>query len=380
MPPLNGSRPGRERHPASGQWEGPHDGRPRRRIETEEPASSESLRPSKQSPGALHPGGFGAVPVALMRQHNARDRHISTYAAVASCVGYRTGIAPDLRLTRIAERARVSPRTAQRALEDLVLWGFLKITRAKGRPSRYILLPTIKAKAAEETERRADTIAADPHVSGSTGGRPKKGCVTGAPTLSSTRSFRGAERGRQNGRVVVSSATKGGVLSDTTPQSITQRVVQKTARAPVTDQQVIAAHSVQQLRKAVGKRIANAAVEEVEFRMRHTEVAGRVRRPAALARTIADCYAGRCSRNHSSLHGEEALRYHQARRADLAQERRAARRVVTPVSLNRTDRSPDRITSADFESYLTQSPTDGAPAPHRAHDSRGIRPSRANVV
>lgn len=380
MRPLNGSRPGRERHPASGQWEGPHDGRPRRRIETEEPASSESPRPSKQSPGALHPGGWGAVPIVLMRHHNAKTRHLATYAAVASCVSYRTGIAPYLHLRRIAERARVTRRTAQRALEDLVLWGFLKISREKGRPSRYVLLPTTTAKAAEETERRADTIAADPQVSGSTGGRPKKGCVTGAPTLSSTRSFTGAERGRQNGLVVVSSATKGGVLSDTTPQSITQRVVQKTARAPVTDQPVITAQFVKQLRKAVGKRMANAAIEEVEFRMQHPEVASRVRRPATLARTIADCYAGRCSRNHSSLHGEEALRYHQARRADIAQEHRAYRRDVTPVSLNRTDRSPDRITPADFQSYLTQSPTDGAAASPPAHDSRGIRPNRANVV
>lgn len=76
------------------------------------------------------------------------------------------------------------------------------------------------------------------------------------------------------------------------------------------------------LRKAVGRRFADLAIEEVNARLTHGEP---VLSQWGLARQLAECYAGRCrDRSHSDLHGLEAIAYHAARRRDWEQEARGA--------------------------------------------------------
>lgn len=83
------------------------------------------------------------------------------------------------------------------------------------------------------------------------------------------------------------------------------------------------------LHKAVGQYEADAAVEEVLFRLPHPEIAGRVDDPWTLAREIGECYAGGCrTPSHGDLHGHVALTYHRARRQDWLQEKRAEVRAA----------------------------------------------------
>lgn len=93
------------------------------------------------SPGALHPDGFGVVPVALMRRAEATAAHIAVYAAIASCADTRDGVA-EARLRRLVDRSRCSRRTVQRKLKDLMEWGFVAVVERPGQSNSLILQPT----------------------------------------------------------------------------------------------------------------------------------------------------------------------------------------------------------------------------------------------
>lgn len=97
------------------------------------------LRPF--SPGALHPEGFGVVPIALMRREEATAAHIAVYAAIASCADTRDGVA-EARLRRLVDRSRCSRRTVQRKLRDLMEWGLVSVVARPGRACSLILQPT----------------------------------------------------------------------------------------------------------------------------------------------------------------------------------------------------------------------------------------------
>lgn len=93
------------------------------------------------SPGALHPDGFGVVPVALMRRAEATAAHIAVYAAIASCADTRDGVA-EARLRRLVDRSRCSRRTVQRKLKDLMEWGLVAVVERPGQSNSLILQPT----------------------------------------------------------------------------------------------------------------------------------------------------------------------------------------------------------------------------------------------
>ncbi len=113
-------------------------------------------------PGNLHPGGFGACPVALMREERASAVHLAVYVALASCVSGVSGEGSP-HLARVAERARCSLDTTQRRLRDLEEWGYVHVERTQGCRSYYTLNPTATPPVvAAGSKRTTPPVAATP--------------------------------------------------------------------------------------------------------------------------------------------------------------------------------------------------------------------------
>lgn len=94
-------------------------------------------------------GAFGVVPVALMVDPRTSGLHVAVYAALSSCLGYRSasGGAP---LVRITERAGFATSTVRGGLLELEAWGFVDIYRRVGSPSRYRLAELEPASNAQQ--------------------------------------------------------------------------------------------------------------------------------------------------------------------------------------------------------------------------------------
>jgi hypothetical protein len=248
---------------------------------------------------ARHPGGFAAVPLALLLNPDHRPLHVAVYAAVASVVDHQTGRTGEgpraAHRARLLERAGLKdPHAIARALADLEGWGFLKVSRLRGAPAIYETIPT----TADPVRSPRTRVVRSPRtrVVRSTCTVPQKGSegseVAGGTT-------QGAEPGTP--QVVRPNDTTGG----TPTPAFTER---DTAR----------------LHRAVGTKAAADAIAEVHFRIAHPEVAGPVERPAGLAREIGECYRGRCrKKEHGNLHGDAARDYHRGRRADFELKNRA---------------------------------------------------------
>jgi hypothetical protein len=131
-------------------------------------------------PSTLHPGGFGHVPVALMRDPRAEDEHVDVYAAISSALRFKDGEG-EVRMRRIAERAHRRPHTVRRAEADLKSWGYLDVIERDGCPKFYRLLPTAPQRAEAERERRKDAEALDPVATGRIGGKAKAPVRQGPP-------------------------------------------------------------------------------------------------------------------------------------------------------------------------------------------------------
>lgn len=116
----------------------------------------------------LHPGGFGHVPIALMKDPRHRAIHSAVYGAVASIIDFKAveGLA---RILRIAERAGCSEKPARLALNDLVAWGYIYRERTNGGNYHYTLLPTDDVDVLDDDVE--DATLSDPRLTGREGGR-----------------------------------------------------------------------------------------------------------------------------------------------------------------------------------------------------------------
>ena len=250
----------------------------------------------------LHPAGFAAVPVALLLDPAAESADILVYAAIASDVNFKTGRSDPRRGTRrlrILERSGIRDLRTFRASRDrLRRLGYLSVTFRRGRAPIYELLPTTDAVIGRlQTDQAADLDAA-PDASGARGGS----------------------------RVGASTSPTPGASTSPTPQSSAEDVREDaggTSRVGASTSPTLTESGVASLRQAVGRKAADDAIAEVEFRIAHPEVAGEVTTPDGLAREIGECYRGRCRKpDHSDLHGTAARDYHRGRRADFEQAER----------------------------------------------------------
>lgn len=98
-----------------------------------------------RAPSDRYPGGFGVVPVALMRDPESTPMEMAVYAAIASCVNYETGHG-SVWFRRIAERAGVANSTARKHAASLKARGYLRMSRRRGCPYIFQLLSTDEDK------------------------------------------------------------------------------------------------------------------------------------------------------------------------------------------------------------------------------------------
>lgn len=119
----------------------------------------------------LHPAGFAHIPVALLLRPEVQAGHILMYAAVTSVTPDRGGWR-EVRLSRLEERSRLSPRRFRPYLRDLIRWGYLAEEVRPGYPNRYLVLPTtdVRDQLAQEEE---EDLEARPDVAAHRGGRPE---------------------------------------------------------------------------------------------------------------------------------------------------------------------------------------------------------------
>ncbi len=119
-------------------------------------------------PSALHPGGWAAVPLALLRHPDVSHVDVAVYAAIASGANYVNGLGVARMWTaRIAERAHVSRRTVRRAVVRLEeQFKLVRVVRRSGLANEYVLLPT-----APSAEAGSDQ---DLEAARRMGGRPPK--------------------------------------------------------------------------------------------------------------------------------------------------------------------------------------------------------------
>jgi hypothetical protein len=275
----------------------------------------------------LYPDGFAVVPLALMKQAGKKAKHLAVFSALYS-LAYQEGallVARDARNRRLCERAGVSRNTLRLVLTDLEEWGYVDVRRRAGFPTTYVLLPVESdVSAALEVDRVEDRA-----------NHPEIAAVRGA--ASGDDPPRDSEQGVEQRQPEAPRADLPYPprSSDTGPAP-ELRALHKTLQDASLDGGCDEPHPlfndatrVKNLRKAVGRHAADAAIDEVAFRLEHPGAAGAVSEPWALARAIGECYAGRCrDDSHSELHGGSAKDYHRGRRADFAATERQRFAVV----------------------------------------------------
>lgn len=144
---------------------------------------------SAYNPSKLHPGGYGAVPIALMCDQRSGKNHVAAYAAVVSAVVGKGAAAGTTgrnltRNARLLERSGLSWHTFMEAVRDLEEWGYLERLPTPPRsPKRWRILPTPDVTSDLEAEAEADAAALDPTTTGREGGKKAQGSRDHRDTL-----------------------------------------------------------------------------------------------------------------------------------------------------------------------------------------------------
>lgn len=239
-------------------------------------------------PSELYPGGFAAVPLALLKRDGCKTRHVALFVALwtlARTNGNRP-VAKDARERRLLERSGIgSIHTLRKTLEDLEEWGFIAIEKRQGFPSTFVLLPVdedptsaLRAEEAEDLEHRPD-------IAGRRGGRPTipqrataLGDVEKPSPAAETPSAKMTNPQRET---ALGGSAKSRPLHKTSIDIFSRRWCAEAHRL-MSDET-----KVRNLAKAVGQGPALEGLTEIDFRLRHSDEYPQVEELYALARLIA---------------------------------------------------------------------------------------------